>query len=348
MALSPYKHILVSRTDKIGDLILSLPVFQSLKASFPGVRITALVSSYAREVVEAHPDADRVELASRTDTAPALAWKFRRLECDAFLALYPLPWIALGAALARIPLRVGTGYRWWSPFYNRKVYAHRSRCERHESDYNLDLARALGASRLKPIPTFPVLASDKEYARLFLKSKGVVSGDRIVVVHPGSKGSALNWAPERYAEAVARISRWNGARVMVSGGPGEEKTVQRLLSSLPSGVRPPLTLVDQCSLRQLAAVLKACHCLVSGSTGVMHLAAAVGTPTVSLFGGGPTTTPVRWGPIGNRSLVLRPDGLRCRDCQTGSCRKHVPMDWITVDRVAQSVKVMLDARGLRR
>jgi ADP-heptose:LPS heptosyltransferase len=240
------------------------------------------------------------------------------------------------------------GYRWWSPFYNRKVYVHRSRCERHESDYNLDLVRALGADKLKSIPVFPVTASDREYAKRLLKIKGIAPGERIVVVHPGSKGSALNWKPERYAEAVIRFSRWDGVRVLVSGGPGEEKTVQRLLSALPAGIRPPQTLVDECSLRQLASVLKACHCVLSGSTGVMHLAAAVGTPTVSLFGGGPTTSPVRWGPIGNRSLVLRPDRLQCPDCQRGSCRRHIPMDWITVDRVVQSVKTMFDARGPRR
>ncbi len=345
---SPFKHILVSRTDKIGDLILSLPVFQSLRASFPEARITALVSSYAREVVETHPDVDGVELVSRADTLPTLVWRFRRLECDAFLALYPRPWIGLAARIARIPTRVGTGYRWWSPFYNKKIYVHRSRCERHESDYNLDLVRALGGTKLRPIPQFAVEAADREAARALLKSKGQASGDRIVAVHPGSKGSALNWSPERYAEAVGKIARWDGVRILVTGGPGEEKVVQRLLAALPARLKPPMTLVDEVGLRPLAAVLKACHCLLSGSTGVMHLAAAVGTPTVSLFGGGPTTSPVRWGPVGNRSLVLKPDALRCPECREGNCHRHDPMDWVSVDRVVQGVKVMLDARGPRR
>jgi ADP-heptose:LPS heptosyltransferase len=134
---------------------------------------------------------------------------------------------------------------------------------------------------------------------------------------------------------------------VVSGGPGEEKTVQRLLYALPSRVRPPATLVDECSLKQMAAVCKVAACVVSASTGVMHLAAAVGTPTVSLFGGSFTTSPVRWGPIGNRSLVLQPDGLRCPECRQGVCRRHDPMEGVSVERVFQGVKMMLDARGSR-
>lgn len=346
--ITPYKHILVSRTDRIGDLILSLPVFQSLKASFPGVKITALVSPYAREVVEAHPDVDHVELLSRADTLPTLIWKFRQLECDAFLALYPRPWLALAARVARIPIRVGTAYRWYSFLYNKRIPIHRSRCDRHESDYNLDLVRALGAEKLKPYPVFPVNPSEREYTRRLLKEKGLQAGDRLVVVHPGSKGSALNWKPEKYAEAVARLSKIEGVRVVVSGGPGEEKTIQRLLYALPSRVRPPATLVDECSLKQMAAVLKQASCLLSASTGVMHLAAAVGTPTVSLFGGTFTTTPVRWGPIGNRSLVLQPDGLRCPECRKGVCRQHDPMEGVSVERAYQGVKMILDARGTRR
>jgi len=346
--ITPFKHILVSRTDRIGDLILSLPVFQSLKASFPGVKITALVSPYAREVVEAHPDVDQVELLSRADTLPTLMWKFRTLQCDAFLALYPRSVIAAAAFAARIPVRVGTAYRWYGFLYNKRIRVHRSRCERHESDYNLDLVRALGAERLKPYPTFPVTPSDREYVRRLLKEKGLAPGERLLVVHPGSKGSALNWKPEKYAEAVARFSRLENVRVVVSGGPGEEKTLQRLLYALPSNVRPPATLVDECSLKQMAGVLKNAACVLSASTGIMHLAAAVGTPTVSLFGGSFTTTPVRWGPIGNRSLVLRPDGLRCPECRKGVCRQHDPMEGVSVDRVYQGVKMMLDARGARR
>jgi hypothetical protein len=201
--IMPFKHILVSRTDRIGDLILSLPVFQSLKASFPGVKVTALVSPYAREVVEAHPDVDHVELLSRADTLPTLIWKFRQLECDAFLALYPRPTIALAARVARIPLRVGVSYRWWSFLYNKRIPVHRSKCDRHESDYNLDLVRALGAEKLKPYPVFPVSASDREYVRRLLKEKGLAPGERLVVVHPGSKGSALNWKPEKYSTVCA-------------------------------------------------------------------------------------------------------------------------------------------------
>lgn len=337
------RRIVVSRTDRIGDLLLALPVFESLRASFPGARLTALVSSYAREVVERHPCVDEVWALSGGESLADLVRGFRERVPEAALFLFPRPRLALAAALAGVPLRVGTAYRWYSFLFNRQVAHHRSDSVRHEADYNLDLLGPLGARRIVRRSRLLPPREAHRRAEVLLAQAGIGPRGRLVAVHPGHGGSNLNWPPDRYGAAAARISRLPGVRVVLTGGPGEgailEKTRRAACSSGFRGSLPCFAGVLR--LPELSALYSRCACLLSGSTGVMHLAAAVGCPTVSLFGRLPSTTPVRWGPLGNRSVVLQPaprpgereDGAWSRDPRS--------MERVSVDEVVRAVKAIL-------
>jgi len=329
------RHILVARTDKIGDLLLSLPVLQALRKAYSKARLTALVSSYASPVVQGHPCLDAVETLEPGEGTASLVRRFRVLKPDVFLALYPRPTQAFAAAWAGIPLRVGTAFRWYSFLYDRRVQVHRSRCDRHEADYNLDLVRALGLVPKESSILFPLKKGERSFARTYLKAKGITGP--YVVMHPGHRGSALNWKPERYGELLRGLGR-KGMKALVTGGP-DERTLLKKVEEIagPSGKGRAFA-PGELDLRSLAAVLEGASCLVSGSTGVMHLAAAVGTPTVSLFCPIPATTPVRWGPWGNKNTVLMPKGLDCPGCKVGACRRHDPMDAILVQDVLKAVE----------
>jgi len=338
---APCRRILVSRTDKIGDLILSLPVFETLKASFPKAHLTALVSSYASEVVKDQPAVHQVVTLPHSWSVFRLAAEIRALKPDAFVALYPRPKIAWAAFLAKVPIRVGTAYRWYSFLFSRKVSVHRSVCDRHEAEYNLDLARALGARKIVKNLRFPLQKKHRLFAENYFRSSGVRPKDRVIVVHPGHRGSALNWSVERYAEAVEKMARWNGVRILLTGGREEKPLLSRLtgmLSKLPES-KKPLVMAGECDLKELAALYERGACFLSGSTGTMHLAAAVGTPVVSLFCPVPTATPKRWGPwTKGKTAVLMPKNLTCPDCASGRCRQHDPMDSIPVEEVLRTVK----------
>ena len=333
-------HILVARTDKIGDLLLSLPAFHALKQAFPNARLTALVSSYTREIVEGHSDVDQVETYDPDESAIDLGRRFKKLGVDTFIALYPRPKLALAAWLEDIPIRIGTAYRWYSFLFNQRVWVHRSKSERHEAEYNLDLVKALDpAAAAGPIP-FSIGEAERDFAKDLLKERGLEPGTPYIVVHPGHKGSALNWNPRLYGQAITQLAQRKDLRVVITAGPEETALVSRVTSfygNIPSEDKPVL-LIGECGLRQLAAVYEGAACFLSGSTGTMHLAAAVGTPTVSLFCPIPETTPVRWGPWGNQATVLMPRDLKCPDCQVGRCSKHDPMDAITVEEVIQAVE----------
>jgi ADP-heptose:LPS heptosyltransferase len=335
----PPRHILVSRTDKIGDLLLSLPVFQTLKDSFPQTKITALVSPYAQEIVRDHPSIDAVELLKPEEGVFDLTRRFRQLNPDVFIALYPRPLIALAAWRAGISMRIGTAFRWYSFSFNSKIKVHRSVCDRHEAEYNLDLVRPLHPDQIAEKIVFPVSKADQDFADDLLKEKGISKRSRFVAVHPGHKGSALNWKSERYAEAIRQLCLRDRLKVVVTAGPDETALIAKIndfLFNLPPE-KKPILLIGECTLKQLAAVYRRADCFLSGSTGTMHLAAAVGTPTVALFCPIPATTPVRWGPWGNRAVVILPKNLQCPQCRSGSCRKHDPMDAITLSEVLEAM-----------
>ena len=340
---TPPRHILVARTDKLGDLLLALPTFQALRKAFPGARLTALVRPYAKEIVQNHPAVDAVELLEEGQGLFGLAERFKALKPDVFIALYPRPRQVLAAWVAGIPTRIGTAFRWYSFGFNEKVRVHRSASDRHEVEYNLDLVQPLG---IKPVPEkiqFPLTRDERGFAEDLLKEKGIKPKEHFVVVHPGHKGSALHWKPERYGQLAGQLCRMRGLRVVITGGPDETDLVSQVTAQL-SGLAPgqkPVLLIGEVGLRQLAAVYERADCFLSGSTGTLHLAAAVGTPTVALFGTLPTTTPIRWGPWGNKATVLLPQNLECPDCLAGTCRRHDPMDAISVEEVLKAVQSYL-------
>ena len=344
--MNPPRHILVARTDKMGDLLLSLPVFQTLRKAFPKARLTALVSPYVKEIVQGHPAVDAVETVEKGENLFRLAARFKKLDADAFLALYPRPSQALAAWWAGIPLRIGTAYRWYGFSFNQKVKVHRSHADRHEVEFNLDLVKSLGVTQMEKEIRFPLNEEDRSFARDLLKEKGIPPRIPYVAVHPGHRGSALNWKPEHYAEITGKLCQM-GIRVILTAGPEETALISRVTTHLPnlSTEQKPVLLIGECTLRQLAAVYEKAVCFLSGSTGTMHLAASVGTPTVSLFCPIPETTPIRWGPWGNPSTIFLPQGLECPDCQKGRCSRHDPMDAIKVDEVYQAMEKYIKKRS---
>ncbi len=333
------KHILVSRTDKIGDLLLSLPVFQTLRKAFPRARITALVSSYAKEIVQGHPAIDAVETVEPGENFWTLKRRLKNLQVDTFIALYPRPKLALAAWLAGIPIRVGTAFRWYSFAFDPKVRLHRRFNDKHEVEFNLEMLKPLGLQEFVSKIELPVKKESEVFAKDLLKEKGIKKGDHYVVIHPGHKGSALNWSPLRYSQIVSKLCKESNLQVVITGGPEETPLISQLTAFLSFGgaERKPILLIGVCNLKQLAAVYRGADCFLSGSTGTMHLAAAVGTPTVSLFCPIPETTPARWGPWGNPSTVLMPENATCADCRTGFCKKHDPMDDIKVADVFEAM-----------
>ena len=330
-------NILLVRPDGIGDEILSLPVATELRRVMPGARLNFLSTVYAAPVLAHHPDLDEVLTVTGQETLGELVRLFRR-NVDAAIFLKPVRRLMTAAWLARVPLRIGTGYRWYSWLLNRRVYEHRSDFSRHESAYNLGLLRGLGLSpgEVTP-PRLVVTSEEREWARDLLGN----SPSLRVLIHPGGFSSRL-WELTHFRDLVLRLAR-EGRQVLLTGNAAERDKFRAdtQVSAWPAGVRD---LMGGLTLRQLMAVITESHAVVSLATGPMHLAAALGVPTVSIFDPRRNNSPTRWQPLGT-GVVLRPEVPTCEKCIYEACPYWDCLDRITVETVAERITQVL-ARAL--
>jgi heptosyltransferase-2 len=326
-------NILLARPDGLGDEILCLPVATALRRLKPQARITFLSSEAAAPVLEHHPDLDEIVTLTGREPLGELVSLFRR-GVDAVVFLKPFRRLMLAAYAARVPLRVATGYRWYSLLANRRVYEHRRDFSKHESVLNLGLLRGLGLDPGAPVPPSLVL-TDSE--RRWAGQKLVGLPAPRAVLHPGGL-SSRHWKAEHY-RALARTLAGEGVGIVLTGTGAEGRRFQESLPDPDLGPRV-LDLMGRLSVRQLMAVIGACQAVVSGSTGAAHVAAGLGVPTVSLFDPRRMSSPVRWQPLG-MGIVLRPDVPTCEKCIYEACPYWDCLDRITVEQVAGRVRQMV-------
>ncbi len=341
------KKILIVRTDRIGDVVLSLPMIGVLKSAYPTSSVSFLLRSYTRDLAEGQEHLDRILLYdSGSERKPffQMLAELRSEKFDAVVVTYPTARLAFLMYFAGIPLRVGTGYRWYSVLFNKKIFEHRKTAEKHEFEYNFSLLRGLGivdisASR----PNLVITDEARSEAREVLRSLSLDSRS-FVVLHPGSGGSARDWKPERFGELAARLTK-NGREVLVTGGPGEESLIQQVMKVAGGkavALKAPLR------LKTLAALLESAALFVANSTGPLHIAAAVGTPVVAFFPPIRQCSSKRWGPLTEQRIIFEPAAADCPLCRGGECKANECMDLISVDDVEKAVESLLKQRRNRR
>jgi heptosyltransferase-2 len=320
-------NVMIIRLGGIGDAVLSLSVAAAVRKAWPGSHITMLTGERAAPLFDHHPDVQRVKAATGNEPLRELVGLFRD-AVDAAVFLMPYRRLMWASFLARVPIRVATGYRWHSLLANRRVYQHRKHFTKHEAEYNLDLLQGLG---INPGPLIPptLVATESE------RHEAVARLSRLpavrIAVHPGGVTSR-RWSSRRYWELACRMAG-QGVGVVLTGSE-EERAV--LHDEIPDARREAggiLNLMGQLTLRQLMGVIAGARAVVSGSTGPAHIAAGLGVPTVSLFDPRRLSAPVRWRPLGS-GVVLQPAVPECPKCVYEACPYWDCLDRITVDHVA--------------
>ena len=341
------KNILLVRTDRIGDVILSLPCAAFLKRAIPGVKVTFLAREYTAPLVRMSPDVDEVLVDDPANSARELAEKLRRSRFDAVILLHPTSRLARALWLARIPVRVGTAYRLYSILLNRRIKQHRKYSLKHELEHNLELvAKGLKLEYLtdsgQRTAFAPKIVIPEDLITSALAKAKVGEQGSYIVVHPGSGGSAMDWPPERFAELIDQMSslgtgngKWG---VVVTLGPGEEP----LKAKLKSFLKAEPVWVTGLSLPELAAVLSQARLVIANSTGPLHIATAAGTKVIGLFCPVVPCHPKRWGPYGDGHAVIMPDPDKiCKECPGPSCPQYDCMRSIPVSKVVEQAQRML-------
>jgi heptosyltransferase-3 len=329
-------RILIVRTDRLGDVLLTTPVAAALREYFPQAKLIWLVRPYAAPLLEQSPDVDEV-LSDAGSSVGALSGTLQERHFDAAIVAYPRWRTSWAVYRAGIPLRIGPASKPYSVLFNRRIWQHRSEGKKHEADYNLELLEPLGVP-FKRFATKLVLSEeDRRKARERLQGRRVSFLQPLVFLHPGSGGSSGCW-PLSHFMALGDLLQEQGCDVVVTAGPGE--TYQAAM--IEQMRRTPTFLVaGSMDVREFAALLSWANVLVTNSTGPLHMAVALGVPTVSIYSPIPTCHPQRWGPYpafiegaANHKVFVAPEVGNGRD-------KREDMAAVSVEAVGREVKRLL-------
>ena len=315
--MSSARRILVIRPDRIGDVALSTPTIRALRRSFPDAYLAALVRPATEPVLRGNPHLDAILIDDWEQTHAGKKGFFDRLRMlrrhrfDTALMLLPTERHAWMTFLAGIPRRVGVGTKLYQVLtFARSVSRRKYNPLRHEADYCLDLARAVGAQDDGLAVDVFLSDAERHEARVRLDAIGRDAARPLLSVHPESGRSAPNWEAAKYRDFVlAALKRYPGLQIMVQATP-----TNRALHDLFAPLRSEGVLIPDNSgnLRLVMGFIAEAQAVLSASTGPMHLAAGLRVPTVSLFCPMTACHPDLWGPQGNRSVTLLPPGDYCR------------------------------------
>jgi heptosyltransferase III len=304
--MKPHNIILI-RPDHLGDLILSLPVAQTLKSKFPECRITYLaacgpsaIAPMVNYVDNWLPDGGKNGRLSLTE----LTSLFRKGEYDTLIELLPSWRTAIAGFRAGIPIRIGTSRRFYSFLYNRRFNLRRKGMGLHQTDLDLALLRPLGIDISKMWPSLE-LPDD------FKRDAGkLVAGNIIeyIVVHPGSMGSAPNWPLDYYRELASLLLRKTDLKVVITG-----------LETNQGDFECSLNLCGKTNIGELAGIIGGARLFISGSTGPLHLADALGTRSVAFFTSHDNIDQRRWGPRRYPEGVMVAAVANCRSSDPARC-----------------------------
>jgi heptosyltransferase I len=329
-------RILIVRLGSLGDIIHTLPASAALRDTFPHARIDWLVESRWLPLLDGNHDLNHVipfersGVASVVDTVNGLRASQYTCALD-FQSLYKSALFARAAGAREV-----IGFSWSyareplsTLFYSRRVHPSGA----HKVEQNLALAEAVGALRSRARFTLPVSPDAEDSIAKQLQAS---DAHEFYAISPGGGWRSKCWPAHRYGELHQELARKFGWRAIVTFGPGEEDLANEVVAAAgqPAPIAMPM------DLAQLTALLRRAKFFVGADTGPLHLAAALGTPVVGLFG---PTDPARNGPYSARSIVVR-KALEGETTYQRGASYSAPMLRIEVSNVVAAICQLMSAR----
>ena len=352
------QRILVIRLDLIGDLVLSLTVVQALKHTYPDAEIDLLAVPASGKIAIHDPELHEVigydpNIWRRPKAllqfknwreASTLLKRLRSRHYDLAVSVFG-DWAAILAVLSGAPRRIGFGRESYFGFMTDSVPGRHWKPgdHKHEVDYCLELAQAAGAM-VTPEDRIPYLyvdsQSQQEVAGL-LQQEGVQEDRPLIACHVSSNnGQSKRWPIPYWATLLDRLIRQQNAQIILTGAPSDLPLIEEIMGRMHE---KPINMAGKTSLPQLAALLQRANLMITGDSGPMHIAAAVGTPLIAIHG---PTDPAQSGPVSPKATILR-STIWCSPCynakDSADCRFHTTqcMKNITPSQVFEVVREKL-------
>ena len=331
------KTAAVLRIDRIGDALASLPALKALKDVFPKCRLSLILREQNLPLLKGLAWIDEL-VPYKGFWGMVRFLRKRRFDLAVDLLMdYSLKtaWLAYlsGAGLA-----VGFDLEGRGRLF--KAALKPAREKKLMSQYLLDLVRflailsGLNKDDIKDtVPELKVSDEDAVFAEDFLRERGIQKGELIVVLHPGGYFPSQRWSVERFAQLANNLKEKYPVKIIVVASLAEEAIVNKLSGLMK--IKPCVVL--GLGLDKAAAIIAQGSIFIGNNSGLLHIAAALGRPTVSTMG---PTVPWLWMPQGNNQVVLW-HNLECSPCNRGVCREHKCMELITVEEMEKAVDDLL-------
>jgi ADP-heptose:LPS heptosyltransferase len=332
------QNILVARTDRIGDFVLTLPVFEALKTVYK-LDFTVLCQGAVKPLLENNPFVGAT-ITVKSDTV-ALVDEIRRHNFDCLLVLVNDPLMRkLISKLGFIPVRIGPLSRPSVLFkYSHPVIQKRSRSVLNEAEYNLELLEIFGKTDTPfPRPKLYFTDGEIEQAQSVLTAKLDLAAlpQQFAIMHQGMGGSALNWEDNQYRAFLEKALKHGFVVFLTGSSDGELQQNQQLVKEYKTAFPQQIfDLSGQMTLREFAALIKLAFVFVGPSTGPTHLANAVETEIITFYPPIQVQSAKRWGPFKAKANIFSPD-VECGQkykCIKEKCPHFYCMNKITVEDV---------------
>lgn len=322
------KKNLLIRMDKIGDLVLTLPVDQIFDQEDQNTWFIAQgLDFFPSHSVPARKFKSFSKVWDWSEFKRMIA-EIKKLSPDRAVVFHAPWWVSLAVFCAGVPFRVGVLSKPQSfLFFNKGIRQKRSRAEKHEAQYGLELVEAASGKKLD-FKNLKPLKLSSGLQKADLKKWNL---ENYIVVHPGMAGSALNWPIPKYIEFIREISKEKIA--VVTCGPMDQKFVDPIKAEFRNSSQ--VKILESLSLKELMLVLENSQGVLAPSTGVLHLAASSGVPSLGIYSPIGVERAIRWGPRGIKADSLTPE------TQDNNFDRETIMDALSVDVVLKKFREMI-------
>jgi ADP-heptose:LPS heptosyltransferase len=295
-------NILVVRNDKLGDFITALPTMYVLKQHNPNDRVIACVAPLNKTLAELMPFIDEV-IVDDTGSIFELTRKIKAAKIDASITLFSNTKVALAQFLAGIKIRIAPATKIAQIFYSHRIKQRRSQVKMAEYEYNLELVKVLFKDIKLDFPSPLVKVGEPQKQKVyhdFCDSYQIDKNKKIIAFHPGFGGSSdANWTIEEYIELAKLLLDKKEYQVVFTFGPGEDNLYESVKNASLDNV---VLYKSEGSIMDFATLISSFKLFISTSTGTYHLAAMVGTPTMTFFADTLFASSKRWKSISDENI----------------------------------------------
>ena len=344
---SGMERLLIRGTNWIGDAVMTLPAIAAVRETWPRTQISVLAKPWVAEVYRLSEDIDRIVIFEEPGRHTGFTGKMRlttelkELCFDGAILLQNAIEAAIIARLAGIPVRAGynSDGRGWLLTHSVRRTARIRRV--HQVFYYLEMVKALGC---RPAERDVYLQAGDDYdilAETLFSRFGIAKNKTLIGIAPGAAyGPAKRWFPDRFAAVADRLIDQYDGQVLIFGSAGDAPSAAEVKKNSRNSL---VDISGKTNLQEAIALIASCDLFISNDSGLMHVAGALGIPTVAIFG---STNPSATSPVGKNSVVVHHD-VPCGPCLKPVCpNDFCCMKLITVDEVCEAARKLMDAKNI--